>query len=150
MERLWEKVDKSGDCWIWMAGKSKLGYGRLKVDGKVQYAHRVSWFLTHGYYPEKPYQVNHKCNNRGCVRPSHLYEGTPKQNTHDSDIAGTFVGGKYGFKKGENHPNAKFTQEQVDEMKEEYTGEWGEQTRMAKKYGVRRGAISRILSGKRW
>ena len=147
-ERFREKyiVDKSGDCWEWTASKTKNGYGWFRIGSKMRLAHRVAWFLTHGYYPEKPMQVNHICNNRGCVNPEHLYEGTPKQNTHDSIIAGTKVN---HFKKG-HKLSAKLTRKEVDKIREESTGEWGEQTRLAKKYGVGTTTIWEILNHERW
>ena len=144
-ERFWDKVDKSGDCWIWLA-YTYNGYGRFKVDGKDQWAHRVAWFLEHGYYPEPPMQINHKCNNPPCVRPSHLYEGDQGQSVHDSKILGTF---NPGFKKG-HKINAKLTWKEVNEMREEFTGAWGEKARLAKKYGVDQKQISRILNGESW
>ena len=145
-ERFWEKVDKSGDCWIWQAFKNKKGYGMFSIDGKPQYAHRVAWFLEHGYYPELPMQINHICNNRGCVNPEHLYEGTQEQNVNDALMLGSFD----NIHKGETNGRAKLTQEQVDEIRMESTGEWGEQTRMAKKYRVSRTQITNILNNKIW
>ena len=149
-ERFWDKVNTSGDCWEWTAYKDKNGYGMFNIDGKIQRAHRVAWFLEYGYYPEKPMQINHKCNNRGCVNPEHLYEGTQEQNTQDSIIAGTFVGDRNGFKKGHIPANTKLTQEQVNKIREESTGAWGEQTRFAKKYRVSKQQVSNILNGKQW
>src|SRR5450756_1818007 len=29
LERFWPKVDKSGDCWLWMATKLPRGYGKF-------------------------------------------------------------------------------------------------------------------------
>lgn len=47
-ERFWAKVDKTGDCWEWTGGRSSEGYGTIKVDGRTQGAHRVSWTIHHG------------------------------------------------------------------------------------------------------
>ena len=150
-------VNEQTGCWDWIAYKHN-GYGRFGIGGKIQRAHRVAWFLEHGYYPEF---VLHKCHlyredgkdNPACVNPEHLAEGTLTENQQDSKITGTFNPGlKKGHKysKGENNGEAKLTQEQVDEMRAESTGAWGEKTRLAKKYGISLPQVSNILNNKVW
>lgn len=74
MQRFWDKVDKTGKCWIWTAGKLKTGYGCFKLDGRTQMAHRVSWFLVYGVWPE--HEIDHLCRNTSCVNPAHLEDVT--------------------------------------------------------------------------
>lgn len=90
-QRFWEKVDKNGTvgdrpklgrCWVWTAARFSTGYGCIGHEGKTKHAHRVSWFLEHGVWPEG--QINHLCRNRACVRPSHLEDVTCKSNLLDS------------------------------------------------------------------
>ena len=50
-------------------------------------AHRISMLIEHGYIPDGK-QVNHRCNNPGGVRPSHLYFGTQTDNMSDMVKAG--------------------------------------------------------------
>ena len=80
----WPKVNikESDDCWEWNAGKFTYGYGCFKKNGKGMYAHRVAWELTNGPIPEGKL-VLHKCDNRGCVNPNHLYIGTNSNNMQD-------------------------------------------------------------------
>jgi len=80
-ERFWSRVDKTTDCWIWNGSINGRGYGRLGYNGIIILAHRLSWFLTHGEMPKGI--VMHSCDNRLCVNPSHLSEGTCKDNTQD-------------------------------------------------------------------
>lgn len=78
----WERVDKSGDCWIWLRGVSQ-GYGIVNRRGlPPERAHRVAYELCIGKVP-KGLSVCHKCDNPRCVRPDHLFLGTQSQNIRD-------------------------------------------------------------------
>ena len=81
-ERFWSKVDKTGYCWKWIAAKHRQGYGHFKDEGKVLFAHRVSWEFTNGPIP-KGIEVMHSCDNTSCVNPAHLSLGTHKDNMVD-------------------------------------------------------------------
>ena len=70
-ERFWEKVDKTNSCWNWTAAKSKLGYGRLKVNRNDLLAHRFSYEMVHGMI-DPELCLDHLCRNRACVNPAHL------------------------------------------------------------------------------
>ncbi len=83
LARFWKKVDRSGDCWLWTAGKMKDGYGIFRVRSyeSMQLAHRVSWEIHHGEAPRQ--WVLHHCDVRLCVNPAHLFEGDVKDNAVD-------------------------------------------------------------------
>ena len=82
IENFWAKVDKSGECWNWTAFKSK-GYGYIMCGSKNNVrAHRFSWVLHNGDIPEGMF-ICHKCDNPSCVRPDHLFLGSPKDNVID-------------------------------------------------------------------
>ncbi len=82
-ERFWTKVNKSLDCWNWLANKYPNGYGQFQLEGKPRSAHRLSYELAYGPIP-KGLVVRHKCDNPGCVRPEHLELGTQADNVQDS------------------------------------------------------------------
>ena len=90
MERFWAKVDKSGDCWLWTASKTKEGYGYFRFDGAMRKAHRMSWLLTNGEIPEGML-VCHTCDNPSCVNPKHLWLGTNRDNMDDMNAKGRHV-----------------------------------------------------------
>ena len=78
----WNKVDKTGDCWNWTACIAKNGYGKLGVDSKTRYAHRISYELAKGAIPDG-LLILHTCCNRKCVNPKHLYAGDYQMNAED-------------------------------------------------------------------
>lgn len=75
-----EKVDKTGECWLWQGSQNKdTGYGQFWLGGRVTTAHRASYILANGEIA-CDLVVDHKCHTPRCVRPSHLQAVTNQQN----------------------------------------------------------------------
>lgn len=80
-ERFWAKVDVRGpnECWPWLASRFGKGqYGHFWANGKHIYAHRYSYFLANGHYPNLT--TDHTCRNHICVNPRHLEDVSMKEN----------------------------------------------------------------------
>jgi hypothetical protein len=137
-ERFWEKVDKSGDCWEWQGAIAKTGYGVLNVGRKTTKAHRVSWVLHFGEIPENT-MVCHKCDNRKCVRPDHLFLGTAKLNNDDALSKGRMQYRKW----------SKLTKEKVLFLRQRYLSV-DEIKVYADQFGVHWTVAYRAQRGKTW
>ena len=83
-QRFWDKVDRSGDCWIWTAYRNRKGYGQFRIDGIVRRAHRVAYELEVGEIPEGM-TIDHLCRNPSCVNPEHLEVVSNFENTLRGD-----------------------------------------------------------------
>jgi len=130
-ERFWSKVEKTENCWNWTAATC-CGYGYFWIIDKQYRAHRISWILSNGPIPDG-LDVLHKCDNRKCVNPDHLYLGTAVENHRD-----VFLRGKL--------PNSKLTKEQVLSIRQDPRL----QREIAKEYGIVPSSVSEIKSHKRW
>jgi len=158
-ERFWEKVDKSGDCWIWTAAKNSDGYGRFRVNGKCVGAHRIAYLLTFDSIPDG-LQVCHACDNPACVNPIHLFLGTQRDNIVDMVAKGRQRGAPGDtnasrlyperLARGVKNVNAKLTEEDVREIRylHEEFGTTGAD--LAKQRKVCKSTICRILQRKTW
>lgn len=80
-ERFWSRVQKSYWCWQWTGAgvRTKNGYGRIMVNGRLIGAHQYSYELLVGPIP-KGLTIDHLCRNRGCVNPEHLEPVTHRIN----------------------------------------------------------------------
>lgn len=141
--RLWRRVKrgKRSACWEWRGSWATNGYGRMRVGSKIMSVHRVAWEVTNGPVPDGLF-VCHKCDNKLCCNPRHLFIGTAADNNADRDRKG-----RTRAPKGENHPHSKLTLAQVRVIKERIKA--GESSALlAYQYAVTRNAINQIKWGK--
>lgn len=150
-ERILSRIKRAGDCWEWQGARKPSGYGTLtkgsrKEDRKTITAHRYSYEAFVGPIPDGAW-VLHKCDNRSCCNPEHLYLGDREQNVKDREERGR---NKLPLLRGENHPAAKLTAREVMSIRRMYSGAWGEIQIIANIYGVHRRTISDIVRWKKW
>ncbi|MDD5189436.1 MAG: HNH endonuclease signature motif containing protein [Dehalococcoidales bacterium] len=146
-ERFFDKVHKRGenDCWEWKANKNH-GYGQFRINVKQIKAHRVSYELHHGKI-DPTLCVLHHCDNRGCVNPKHLYQGTYQDNTDDRMRRGRHG---FGVCPGEKHGMAKLTEDKVRKIRGMYIPRKITQLMLSKKFGVSGSLIHNIVTRKAW
>ena len=144
-ERFWDKVDtgKPDECWSWLAHINPKGYGAFKFNGLMRSASRVAWIFTYGDIPDG-LNACHKCDNRRCCNPAHLFLGTALDNNRDK-----INKGRDRHPEGEAHPRAKFTSDDIKNIRSLSRAGWS-QGRIGRKYGVSQSHIRLILIRKIW
>lgn len=145
-ERLLAHVERRGACRVWTGKTDRDGYGIISIDYKKVRVHRLAWTLAYGPILGGLHVLHH-CDNPPCIDIEHLFLGTVADNNADKMQKGR---GRYVLppvRRGESHPNAKLTDAQVAEIRRRSTGARGEQTAMAKEYGVSQVRISQLLRG---
>lgn len=146
-ERFWSKVNIRGknDCWNWIAGGRGEGYGALNINNKIIDSHRVAWILINGEIPNNLY-VLHRCNNRACCNPSHLYLGTQSDNMKDAYLAGINI---IVTPRGENNHLSKLKSSEVSEIRNLLS--LGKRCcEICKEFNVNKRTISDIKNGRTW
>ncbi len=143
--KFWEKVKKSTrGCWEWQACLSATGYGRFNFKGRNAIAHRVAWEMKFGPIPNN-ILVLHKCDNRKCVRPVHLFLGTQQENIRDMHFKR-----RINPPKGERGGLAKLTELQVKEIRNLYALGGTSYPKLSRYFNVNQTTIGRIIKRITW
>lgn len=127
-------------CRLWL-GRLANGYGRIQVNGRATKAHRVALELS-GVPVPRDAIVCHRCDNRRCVNPAHLYVGTHKDNANDRETRGRGI-------RGDTHHKSKLTRKTVAAMRVRHA--LGENfSQLGREYGVSSVAARNAIIGKTW
>ncbi len=149
-DRFWSKVKKTDDdsCWIWLRAKSDKGYGKFSW-GHAKWipAHRVAFFLFHGRWPS--FFACHRCDNRACCNPAHLFDGTQKENLADANSK-MRLNGSHPSAAGEGNHQAKLTWDSVGLIREERARIGTSYNKLAGKFGVSKRAIISVVKYYTW
>jgi len=142
-KRFWPKVKAASEeaCWPWMGTRTHNGYGQFRAAGRATCAHRVAWELTSGPIPTGVF-VCHRCDNRLCCNPAHLFLGTAADNSNDMVAKGR-------SNKGQRNPNVKLTVESVRNIRKDAEAGSSDKS-LAARHGVSRGAIRLVLIRENW
>lgn len=119
-------------CWI-SNRKKKDFYSLMTVNGRLDTAHRTFYKYFKGPIPTGM-MVCHKCDQKPCFNPEHLFLGTAKDNVHDMMMKGRMVRKKKTIKLDNEMPRIKRL------IKKGYS-----QIKVAKIIGLSSSAISRRL-----
>lgn len=129
-------------CWLWIGARTGSGYGLLMRSGKdagAVSAHRLAWEFHTGQPVPVGQWVLHRCDNRACVRPDHLFLGTPKDNSQDMVQKGRST-------TGARNGNHKVTEEIVRAIRQTPHGSRG----VAKRFGITKEQVSNIRHCRQW
>lgn len=146
--------DPETGCRVWMRNRKKTQYGlaygktqasprKTQSPGKYWSTHRLMWRVVKGPIPEGKF-VLHKCNNPPCINIEHLYIGDHNQNMQDKVKAN-----RQSFSRGELHPLAKITEEDVRVIRKLYA--MGIVPRViAEKYNLTKDGVYQAATRRTW
>lgn len=128
-------------CWEWNKAIHPTGYGHINIpfNGKQFYKpHRLVFAL---YHHMPTLFVCHKCDNKRCCNPDHLFEGTAADNNLDKKNKGRSVS-----MKGEKNGRAVITEQDVRDIRARTES----QKKIGLMYGLSQAAISSIKTRQNW
>lgn len=158
-ERFWDKVNKTGDCWLWIGG-TRRGYGDLQMEwdqngrsGIHRPAHHLAWEMEDGNPVPSGLILGHTCDNGLCIRNDdagvyivagkplprhgHLFVGTQAENMADMASKG-------------RHPNAVLTPDLVREIRRRHANGEAGTAALVHEFGVSRSTIMHVLNRRTW
>lgn len=138
------KTDKG--CWLWKLRPATSGHGRLKVNGKMVYAHRISYLLYCGDIP-MGLVVCHRCDTGLCVNPEHLFLGTSRDNS--IDLARKGLSGpqlKPEAYEGKRRFGKEIDPQIAQAILRSYMESKASQRSLARKFGVSKSYVNKLLT----
>lgn len=139
VEDFWMRVrlGKPDECWPYTGAVGDHGYGQARTaDGIKMTAHRFAYMSVYGHIPGDLI-ICHKCDNRPCCNPRHLFAGSQKDNIRDAASKGRLI-------------RRKVSREDVLAMRALYAEGNLDQKAIGKLYGLTQSAAWRILRRKNW
>jgi len=148
LEQLERWTDRSAvdGCWPYRGSLAQSGYGKIGVtleggQHMTLLAHRLAWERDHGPIPPRLF-ICHHCDNPACVRPDHLFIGTPAENSADRDAKGR-------QSRGTDRWSARLTERDVRDIRHALA-HGAKAYVLAEEYGVAGTTISAIRTRTNW
>ncbi len=171
-KNFWDRIEPEpmSGCWLWTGPLNGSGYGTACYFSKPQGIHRIAWSERFGPIAQGLH-VCHKCDTRSCCNPTHLFLGTPHDNSMDASRKGRNGSQRYPERRprgdghwarifpeklrcgrGESHGHTTLTNEQVLEIRDiwENACDGVSQKALSRKYKVSQGTISHIVNRLTW
>jgi hypothetical protein len=128
---------------VWNASVAGKGYGQMKIPGtrKQIYAHRLSYLIHYGSFDDELF-VCHTCDNPLCVKPSHLFLGTSKDNLQDMKAKDRHL-------HGSRNKKAKLDEDKVRHI-HRMSAEGVSQGELSRMFNVAQSTVWKILHGLRY
>jgi hypothetical protein len=127
-------------CWPWRGFIDVNGYGIFQTNKVNHRAHRI--ILQLRGIDLKGKVVCHKCDNKGCVNPEHLFVGTQLDNMRDAKIKGRMA-------HGSKHCRAVLNEEKVKAIRYLHERGIGAEA-MARIFGCSSNTIKHAYQGRTW
>lgn len=148
LQRFYNKISAPNEngCELWTGCTTKKSHrGQVRVNGKIYHVYRLRWELEQGPIPKGMF-VCHKCDTPNCVTISHLFLGTPADNSKDAVLKGRQ---KPSHVVGEAHGKSRWKNEEVLKMRELYSQGYS-QNSIAKIFNTKQSIIRLIVKRITW
>jgi len=147
LEILYKNISiNDNGCWIWTGHIHKSGYGYLNYKNKSFRVHRLSYMLHYHIYDlSDKLKTCHKCDEKLCFNPDHLFIGTQKENVLDMENKG-----RSNHPKGSNNGNSKLTEKDIVIIRNEFALGLTTLKVLGDKYNCSDSMIGEIVRGNFW
>lgn len=143
IERLFgQMVISENGCWVWVGSRDRDGYGLITWEGTNLRPHRVSYEHFVGEIQEN-FMVCHHCDNPSCFNPTHLFQGTNRDNSEDMCQKGRSF-------KGETHHSAKLTPDDVRSARNAFFQRGESMSSLAARYDMSFKNMDKAVRGVNW
>jgi len=134
-------------CVEWTGSLTAGGYGHIWYEGRLELVHRVTYEIANGPIPKMEGHhgacVCHRCDNRLCINPEHLFIGS-----HADNMADMMAKGRWKPIRGAANPHAKLTEAQAEQIRS--LRGIRSQREIAEMFGVSKTAVRYIQQGRLW
>ena len=149
-ERFMSKVKVSDTgCWEWQASTFSNGYGQFKVANKTFRSHRWSYQHYLGAITDGMF-VCHKCDNKRCVNPDHLFLGNQQDNMDDMKSKGRQSLGVRNNRAILNEETVRLIKQFLVRHPVQMGRNGGQCNFLSRWFGIHRVTITNISAGYNW